>query len=130
MEFNYKAIDNSGDIENIEKSVTININPINDLPATFVLLKPTDNFSLIISKSNLLDNYVFSWSPSEDQEGEPILYNFIGNGPLEFLSTQGLAVPKIEFDYSYICDNIDRKSVVMGSWTVEATDEICWEEYY
>ena len=125
VKFKYKVTDSSGDISNSEYSVTINVTPINDLPTTFTLQTPTDNDKIIITKANLLNNYCeFKWTSSDDIEGDQILYNFIGTGALEFLSTQGLTVPEIKFDHTFICDNIETESVLSGTWTVEATDGI------
>lgn len=125
VKFKYKVTDSSGDISNSEYSVTINVTPINDVPTAFTLQTPTDNDKIVITKANLLNNYCeFKWTPSDDIDGDQVLYNFIGRGALEFLSTQGLTVPEIKFDHTFICDNIETKSIVSCTWTVEATDGI------
>lgn len=125
VKFKYKVTDSSGDISNSEYSVTINVTPINDVPTAFILQTPTDNDKIIITKANLLNNYCeFKWTSSDDIEGDQILYNFIGSGGLEFLTTMGLTAPEIKFDHTFICDNIETESIVSGTWTVEATDGI------
>lgn len=125
IKFYYKVIDSSGDTSDVEYSAIIDVIPQNDLPSTFTLQTPVDSSSIVITKTNLLNDYCeFKWSPSDDIDGDQILYNFIGGGVLEFLSTQGLTVPDIKFDYSFIYDNINTESVVSGTWTVEATDGI------
>ena len=125
VKFKYKVKDSSGDFSNSEYSATMTVTPKNDLPSNFILQTPTDNNSLVITISNLLNNYCeFTWTTSDDVDGDQVLYNFIATGALEFLSTQGLTEPTINFDHSFICDNIETESIVSGKWTVEATDGI------
>ena len=55
--------------------VVIDVIPVNDAPAPFLLLEPdSDTTVLVISTLDDHDSLVFSWEPSWDVEGDPIHY--------------------------------------------------------
>ncbi len=121
--FRYKVKDSSGHLSDTDYLVTLNVNPVNDLPSGFTLQLPDENNIIEINRTNLLHDFCeFKWTASTDIDGDQVLYNLIFNGDLDFLTRRGLTETSIQFDHSYICDNLDTETPINSTWVVEATD--------
>ena len=104
--------------------VNIDVQPVNDPPADFNLLRPAHNTMITISPDNLADTLTFSWERSIDVEDDTLTYSFSLTGQLAILnlcttsdSTCLLAYQEM---LSAISDN--GYSSITGTWQVIASD--------
>lgn len=85
---------------------------VNNPPASFALMAPTDGDQVSISATEV----TFAWEAANDPEGDPIAYTFFLRGPTGDLVLENLTEPQVTFDAELIA------SSQSYTWWVAASD--------
>ena len=119
VEFSFKVIDSFGSTSLDTNTAIIHLN---DKPANFNIIVPTNDSTLVIKKSNYLKTFSISWEASSDSINNGILYSVIFNDNLSELSRHGLNTTNTEYILKEILSATDTVSITSGIFSVIATD--------
>jgi hypothetical protein len=95
---------NDGTEDSDIETFTLTVSPVNDPPMSFSLLTPADNDTIVLVDDNdLLDDLIFSWTESENVDGDTIEYtiftdNFLSDSILVGENTQWTISVQTIFD--------------------------------
>jgi thermitase len=105
-------------------SFKLTVLPVNDPPAAFKLLTPSDTTSIVINNLTVNDSLSFSWEKSLNIDSDTIFYKINFDVPLQMLNRDKLLSTKIKYPIKEISDLLTSLNIsnVDVQWGVSSTD--------
>jgi hypothetical protein len=115
---------NSDECGESEPSNTVDVSLVNHPPPAVMLLQPDDGATIVVTESNMGDDFPFIWTAVNDEDNDPVMYVVSATDENGAMSDTSMAVagwfPTIgELAAPLLEDSV---AVMTYSWNVWATD--------